>query len=38
MRRHKMSRGASKRVFTRHAVRHHKRNSSGAPMRGGIRL
>lgn len=38
MRRHAMSRSGSKRQFTANAVRHHKRNFSGNPMRGGIRL
>lgn len=36
--RHKMSRKKSRRSFTRGAVRVHKKNSSGRPMRGGIRL
>lgn len=38
MKRHAMSRGGSRRDFTRNAVRHHSYNYSGAPMRGGIRL
>lgn len=38
MRRHKMSRGKSRRTFTKHAVRKNKKNFRGAPMRGGIRL
>lgn len=38
MRRHKMGRKSSKRNFTRHAVRAHKKNFGGSPMRGGIRL
>ncbi|WNK13514.1 MAG: hypothetical protein [Microvirus sp.] len=38
MRRHSMSRKASKSSFTRHAVKHHKKNFSSNPMRGGIRL
>lgn len=39
MRRSRMSRGNSRRSFTRGAVRTHKRNfNSGHPMRGGIRL
>lgn len=38
MRRQKMSRGNSRRVFTRNAVRKNPRNFRGAPMRGGIRL
>lgn len=33
----KMSRGASRRSFTRGAVKTHRRNI-GNPMRGGIRL
>lgn len=37
-RRYKMSRKASKRSFTRNAVRVKARNFSPAPMRGGIRL
>lgn len=36
--RHKMGSQASKRHFTSNAVRHHKRNFSANPMRGGIRL
>lgn len=39
--RFKMSRGASKRDFSRHGSMTHKRNIPGAgrsPMRGGIRL
>lgn len=38
MKRHSMSRGRSDRSFTSNAVRHHRRNFAGAPMRGGIRL
>lgn len=39
MRRHKMSGRASRRNFTRHASRFHKKNLTvAAPMRGGIRL
>lgn len=38
MNRHGMGRGQSRRTFTRAAVRHHRKNFSGAPMRGGIRL
>lgn len=38
MRRQKMSRGGSRASFTRHAVRHHEKNTRAAPMRGGIRL
>lgn len=38
-RRHKMSRGRSKRQFSRTASRTHKKNVPGRlPMRGGIRL
>lgn len=33
-----MSRSGSRSDFTRHAVRHHKKNFSANPMRGGIRL
>lgn len=36
--RFKMSRGQSRRSFTRGAVKTHKFNLAGAPMRGGIRL
>lgn len=38
MRRNSMTRSGSKRLFTATAVRHHKANYAGAPMRGGIRL
>lgn len=40
MKRHKMSRGKSRRIFRKTASRTHKRNVSGAGavMRGGIRL
>jgi len=40
MKRHKMGRSKSKKVFTKHAQRVHPKNGlgSGAPMRGGIRL
>ncbi|WNK14328.1 MAG: hypothetical protein [Microvirus sp.] len=37
MRRHKMSRGKSRKSFRRGAG-SHKRNFSAGPMRGGIRL
>lgn len=37
-RRRKMSRKSSRRSFTKGAVRVHRKNVSGAPMRGGIRL
>ncbi len=36
--RNKMSRKKSKRSFTKGATRVHRRNISGRPMRGGIRL
>lgn len=36
--RFKMSRGSSRRNFSRTAMRKNKRNFSPAPMRGGIRL
>lgn len=36
--RSKMSRSGSRKNFTKHAVRHHKKNYSANPMRGGIRL
>jgi hypothetical protein len=35
--RHKISRRASKKLFTKTAMRHRKLNSA-APVRGGIRL
>lgn len=39
MKRKKMSRGASRRVFTKGAMRVHRKNvPKSAPMRGGIRL
>lgn len=38
MRRQAMSRSHSRAQFTANAVRHHKRNFSANPMRGGIRL
>lgn len=39
MRRHKMSRGSSKKLFSRTASKTHKRNvPSRLPMRGGIRM
>jgi len=37
-RRSRISRGKSRRSFTRGAVKFNKRNFGGAPMRGGIRL
>lgn len=38
MRRHKMSRSGSKRLFTKTASKQHRRNFGPNPMRGGIRL
>lgn len=41
MRRHKLSRGKSRRMFTKHASHPHPMNGltgAGGPMRGGIRL
>lgn len=40
MKRHKMGRSKSRRVFTKTAQRVHPKNGlgSGGPMRGGIRL
>lgn len=38
MRRQKMSRGKSRRVFTKTALRKNAKNFRGNPMRGGIRL
>lgn len=38
MKRRKMSRSGSRRLFTATASRTNKRNISPAPMRGGIRL
>lgn len=38
MKRHRMGRKSSKRSFTQGAVRTHKKNLGGSPMRGGIRL
>lgn len=38
MRRRKMSRSGSRKLFSRTARKVHKRNVVGAPMRGGIRL
>lgn len=37
-RRKKISRKKSRKMFRRSASRTHKRNISGHPMRGGIRL
>lgn len=36
--RFRMSRGKSRRSFSRGASRTHRRNVGGSPMRGGIRL
>lgn len=36
--RQRLSRGKSKKMFSRSAGRTHKRNIAAAPMRGGIRL
>lgn len=33
-----LSRGASKKSFSKNAVRTHKKNVNARPMRGGIRL
>jgi hypothetical protein len=38
MKRHKMNRSKSKKLFTSTASRTHKKNVAGNPMRGGIRL
>lgn len=38
MRRHKLGRSQSKKIFTRTAAKTHSRNVSPHPMRGGIRL
>lgn len=38
MKRYKMSKRHSQKVFTKGAVLIHKKNTMGAPMRGGIRL
>jgi len=38
MKRSKMSRGKSRRLFTATASTTHKKNLAGSPMRGGIRL
>lgn len=38
MKRRSMSRGASRRDFSKNASRTHKFNMGGSPMRGGIRL
>lgn len=36
--RHKISKGRSKRMFTKHAKRTNRRNVHAHPMRGGIRM
>ena len=38
MKRRRMSRRKSKRVFRRSAARTHKKNLRASPMRGGFRL
>lgn len=38
MKRHKMGRSNSRRTFTKHAVKSHRKNFGANPMRGGIRL
>nr|AVQ10236.1 hypothetical protein [Gokushovirinae environmental samples] len=38
MRRKKMSRGKSKKLFRRTAKRVHRKNLRARPMRGGIRM
>lgn len=38
MKRHKVSSGKSKRMFSSTASRTHWKNIAGNPMRGGIRL
>lgn len=38
MRRHKLSNGSSKRIFSKTASRKHAKNFRSGPMRGGIRL
>lgn len=37
-RRHKLSLGKSKKMFSRHASHPHPKNLIAGPMRGGIRL
>lgn len=37
-RRYKLSKGKSRKMFTRTAKRVHAKNGVAAPMRGGIRL
>jgi len=38
MKRHKMSKSGSRKLFTNTAKKTHAMNLRGAPMRGGIRL
>lgn len=38
MKRQKLSRGKSQRIFSKGAALIHKKNLGSAPMRGGIRL
>lgn len=38
MRRKKMSRRSSRRIFSKHAAKTHKRNLQAVPMRGGFRI
>lgn len=38
MKRHKMSRRGSKRLFSRTASKTHKNNLRSVPMRGGFRI
>ncbi|QXP08326.1 MAG: hypothetical protein [Arizlama microvirus] len=38
MKRQKLSRGKSKRMFSKSAAHVNKKNGMGTPMRGGIRL
>lgn len=38
MKRHRVSRRKSKKMFTRGAKRTHKRNLRARPMRGGFRI
>jgi len=38
MKRYKMNKSSSKKLFSRTASRTHNKNVRGTPMRGGIRL
>jgi len=38
MKRYKMNKSSSKKLFSRTAARTHSKNVRGVPMRGGIRL